>query len=169
VIGSVERPWALALAAASAALLLALPLVPDLARRQAAAPLVVAVTDGDTIRVLDRTGAAPTEVRVRLHAIDAPEGGQPFWDRAEQALARLVMGREVRLVPRNRDRYGRLVAEVFVGTESVNARMVADGFAWAYVEYGRDFVRQEAEARRQRRGLWADGAPVAPWSWRATH
>ena len=26
----------------------------------------------------------------------------------------------------------------------------------------------EDDARRQRRGVWADAAPVAPWEWRKT-
>ena len=46
--------------------------------------------------------------------------------------------------------------------------MVTDGFAWHYVEYSKDagLARAERDARAAGRGLWADKAPVAPWTWR---
>jgi endonuclease YncB( thermonuclease family) len=42
------------------------------------------------------------------------------------------------------------------------------GLAWVYVRYAKDqsLYQLEAGAREQRRGLWADKAPVAPWDWR---
>ncbi len=47
--------------------------------------------------------------------------------------------------------------------------MVADGMAWHYVEYSKTvgLARAERDARAAGRGLWADKAPVAPWTWRA--
>ena len=53
---------------------------------------VVAVTDGDTIAVLD---GGYRQARVRLLGIDAPEKNQPFGTRSRQRLAELVAGREV--------------------------------------------------------------------------
>ena len=50
---------------------------------------VVAVTDGDTIKVLDRTN---TEHKVRLTGIDAPERGQPFGAVSRDHLASMVAG-----------------------------------------------------------------------------
>jgi micrococcal nuclease len=49
-----------------------------------------------------------------------------------------------------------------------NAEMVRRGMAWVYVKYARDkrLSQIEVEAREQRRGLWADKDPVAPWEWR---
>lgn len=44
---------------------------------------VVAVVDGDTIRVLDSRKVQHT---VRLHGIDAPEGGQAYGQRSKQHL-----------------------------------------------------------------------------------
>jgi micrococcal nuclease len=67
----------------------------------------------------------------------------------------------------HRDRYGRTLAFVHVlasdGTSfSVNERMIADGYANAYVRFAFDrrlqelFVQKEREAREARRGLWSD-------------
>jgi len=40
--------------------------------------------------------------------------------------------------------------------------------AWVYVRYAKDqsLYQVEAEARAQRRGLWADKESVPPWEWR---
>jgi micrococcal nuclease len=46
--------------------------------------------------------------------------------------------------------------------------MVADGFAWRYVQYDKpgEFTAAEDDAREHRRGLWADPNSMAPWEWR---
>ncbi len=49
---------------------------------------VVAVEDGDTIVVLDDRNAA---YKIRLQAIDAPEGGQTFGERSGQNLSEMVL------------------------------------------------------------------------------
>jgi endonuclease YncB( thermonuclease family) len=53
---------------------------------------VVAVIDGDTIKVLD---ADNTEYKVRLTGIDTPEWGQPYNKASRKHLASLVAGKEV--------------------------------------------------------------------------
>ena len=55
---------------------------------------VVAVTDGDTIKVLD---SANTQHKVRLTGIDAPERGQPLGTASTKDLARMVVGKHVRV------------------------------------------------------------------------
>jgi len=127
---------------------------------------VVGVLDGDTVDV--RLGSGM--MRVRLHAIDTPERGQPYGDAAKDALSRLVFGKAVELEPYEQDRYDRLVARIWMGELDVNAQMVRDGYAWAYRRYVDDvrYCIYEYDARQARRGLWK--APreqsVAPWEWR---
>jgi micrococcal nuclease len=148
--------------------LLAVALVVALAGNAVAADLrVVRVSDGDTFTGLDYENK---QVKVRLHGIDAPEAKQPFGTVARKALADLIAEKTVSVEEVDRDRYGRVVARVTIGGKLVNAEMVRSGLAWRYVTYDKrnEFGGLEADARRQRRGLWADAAPVAPWEWRKT-
>ena len=67
---------------------------------------VVAITDGDTIRVM-RDGRAE---RIRLWGIDCQESKQAFGTRAKQFTGDLAVTVRVRDV----DRYKRLVAEIIL-------------------------------------------------------
>jgi micrococcal nuclease len=128
---------------------------------------VVGVTDGDTLTVLT---ARNTQVRIRLAGIDAPEAGQDFGTRAKQAASSLAFGKAVTISERDTDRYGRTVAEVILPDgRSLNREMVGQGMAWWYRKYAANdtvLARLEAEARRERRGLWTEPGPVPPWDWR---
>ncbi len=66
------------------------------------------------------------------------------------------------------DRYGRTIADIFQAGRWVNLKLVRDGYAWRYVRYSSDdwLIGAEAAARKAKRGLWGDPAPVAPWEWR---
>jgi len=125
---------------------------------------VVAVADGDTLTVLvDKVG-----VKIRLDGIDAPERAQAFGARSREKLSELVFGKTVRVVTKGKDRYGRTIGVVFIDGENVNAKMIESGLAWHYKRYSSDaeLDRLEREARRAKRGLWSDPAPVEPWNYR---
>ncbi|NTU53410.1 MAG: nuclease [Chlorobiaceae bacterium] len=126
---------------------------------------VVKVADGDTITVLHNDN---TQEKIRLYGIDSPEKTQPFGTRARQYISTLVFGKQVTMRTMSRDRYGRSVAWVSVGETNVNAEMVKAGYAWHYRQYSDDPALQqfENEARKAKRGLWADPHPVAPWDYR---
>jgi micrococcal nuclease len=135
---------------------------------RAAAPLsghVVAITDGDTIRVRLASGRLE---RVRYIGVDTPElphFGAPvecYAKRATAFNARLVAGRDVRLVRdvEARDRYGRLLAYVYAGRTFVNAKLVRRGYATVLtvppnVRFATTFTRLAHRARRAGLGLWA--------------
>lgn len=125
------------------------------------------VVDGDSLFV---SFAGSHEVEVRLFGIDSPEGDQPYGNRAREALAGLVAGREITVQPVDRDSYGRTVARVSVGERDVNAELVRAGAAWVYRRYTDDakLLALESEARAAHRGLWGleGAAPVPPWDWR---
>jgi len=126
---------------------------------------VVAITDGDTIKVL-RDGKQET---IRLHGVDCPEGGQPFGTRAKQFTSSLAFGKRVKVIVRDRDRYGRTVAEVVLPNgRSLNRELVRSGLAWHFKRYSDDPVlaQLETQARAARLGLWADQDPIPPWDWR---
>lgn len=132
---------------------------------------VVAVSDGDTIGVLDSERVTH---RVRLAGIDAPELGQAFSQRAKQHLAGLVHGRSVDVKWNKRDRYGRIVGKVVVDGMDVCREMVAAGFAWHYKAYeseqspeDRDaYSDAEIAARQSEIGLWSERYPIPPWEYR---
>ncbi len=148
--------------------LLAVALVVALAGGAVAADLrVIRISDGDTLVGLDSENR---QVKIRLHGVDAPETGQPFGNVARKALTDLIAEKTVSVEEVDRDRYGRVVGRVTIAGKLVNAEMVRAGLAWRYVQFDRrnEFGALEDEARRHRRGLWADAHPIAPWEWRKT-
>jgi micrococcal nuclease len=139
----------------------------------------VTVLDGDTI-------ALPTGERVRFCGIDAPEiahgskPGQPLGEESRQKLRSIIAagGGEVIVSPAERDKYGRLVAEVFVPTANpdvevdVNYEMVRSGMAYHYAQYsdrcpngGDAYVEAETLAKAKRLGVWASDNQK-PWDFR---
>jgi len=127
---------------------------------------VVGVVDGDTADIRLQSGM----IRVRLHAIDAPERDQPHGAASKQALSKLVYGKHVNVEPIEQDRYDRLVARLWLDGLDVNAEMVKQGAAWVYRRYADDpaYCAYEKAARDLKRGLWALSRDqrAAPWEWR---
>jgi endonuclease YncB( thermonuclease family) len=58
------------------------------------------------------------------------------------------------------DVYRRTLAVCRIGDEDLNAWMVREGFALAFVKYSEAYANEEAEARKAQRGLWS-GAFIA--------
>jgi micrococcal nuclease len=125
---------------------------------------VVRVVDGDTIRV--RLPGDRVE-RVRYIGMNTPEvhhprkGQEPGGREATDVNRALVAGRAVRLEldVQLRDRYGRLLAYVWVGDVMVNAELVRRGYAQVMtvppnVRYQELFLKLERDAREAGRGLW---------------
>ncbi|GGK57111.1 thermonuclease family protein [Rufibacter glacialis] len=126
---------------------------------------VIAIKDGDTIELL-KDGKP---LRIRLQGVDCPEKNQDFGTRARQFTSDLVFGKSVGLVVHDVDRYGRTVGEIILPDgRNLNQELVKNGFAWHYTAYSKDqeLARLEAEARAEKRGLWADPSPRAPWDFR---
>lgn len=127
---------------------------------------VIGILDGDTIDVLHNHQTK----RIRLNGIDCPEKGQAYGQKAKHAASDLVFGKEVTIQTHGYDKYQRTIGDVFLpdGT-NVNHTLVKDGWCWWYRKYAsRDVMLEglEVEARKARRGLWADPQPVSPWEWR---
>lgn len=125
--------------------------------------LVVRIVDGDTIRV--ELGGR-TE-RVRYIGVNTPEihhptrGEEPGGRAAAEQNRSLVAGKRVRLEldVQERDRYGRLLAYVWVGDLMINAELVRRGYAQVMtvppnVRYQALFVKLQRDAREAGRGLW---------------
>lgn len=132
---------------------------------------VVRVVDGDTIHV--RVGDRVEKVRyigVNTPEVHHPRKGEEPGGREALAVNRaLVDGRRVRLETdvQARDRYGRLLAYVWVGETMINAELVRRGYAQVMtippnVRHQALFVKLQREAREAERGLWRRAAAAVP-------
>ncbi len=137
---------------------------------------VVGVTDADTIRVRMPDGSAE---QVRLVGIDSPETRHPskpvqcFGREASARTSELAMGKtaELELDVEHRDRYGRLLAYVWIDQQMLNLQLAAEGYAVQAtyppnVRYVEEFRMAIASARDQGLGLWSacQEAELAPKS-----
>ena len=134
------------------------------------------IYDGDTLRLIGND----RELKIRLCGIDAPEKKMPMGIESRDHLRSLVdLGNgELLLVPVEKDRYGRTVAEVYVKDSrstaiNLNVQMVRDGYAWHYERYsgncpirGELAIAQEM-AQKEGLGIW-NGNPQPPWEFRAS-
>jgi micrococcal nuclease len=125
---------------------------------------VLKITDGDTIHVRFQG----RDERVRFIGVNAPEvpwyggRGQCYGVQAGEYARRRLTGHTVRLgfdVAR-RDRYGRLLAYVYVGPELFNLTLVRLGYAVADpvppdTAMAPAFASAEAVARHGGQGLWS--------------
>ena len=128
---------------------------------------VIAVLDGDTVMVQHDN----KKTTVRLAGIDAPEKLQAFGTASRDALAALVLRKEVRVTSTAVDEYSRVIGVLHVGKLNVNAEQLRLGMAWEYSHYHSDkaMIALQTEAQRARRGLWAGANPQPPWEFRKTH
>jgi micrococcal nuclease len=128
---------------------------------------VVKVVDGDTIRVRFPDG---TVERVRLIGIDTPEVVHPrkpvehFGREASEYTKKHLENKIIHLSydQNKRDRFGRLLAYVWINDTLYNNQIIRDGYAFAYTkfpfkdEYMEMFRESERYARINNRGLWAE-------------
>ena len=68
--------------------------------------------------------------------------------------------------PKDRDRYGRIVAVCRAYGEELSAWMTGLGWALAFRRYSEQYVPAEELAQRRKAGMWS-GQFVPPWEWRA--
>lgn len=132
---------------------------------------VVRVSDGDTLVVEDATG---TRHKIRLLGIDAPESAQAFGPAATRFLQDRALGAPAIVHWQKRDRYQRIVGQVFVANEDLGLVQIRAGLAWHYRAYAKDqaaddrsaYAAAELTARAEGQGLWADAELTPPWDWR---
>lgn len=135
--------------------------------------LVTKVSDGDTLTLSNGD-------RIRLCGIDAPEKAQPLGIQAKNKLRSLVdaAGGKVIVNEVERDRYGRIVAEVFTkipsapgGETFIQEEMLKSGMAYHYERYSNNcpnksaIVNAESIAKENQAGVWS-GTHTPPWVWR---
>ena len=116
----------------------------------------IQVIDGDTIHI--------GKLKYRFFGIDAPEIKQICEKDntkiqcgviAKSALKNKIADKIPECVVKDKDRYQRLVAECFIGKESLSRFMVREGYAVAYSQYSKDFVEDEKYAKENKLGIWS--------------
>ncbi|MFH0820175.1 MAG: lamin tail domain-containing protein, partial [Candidatus Peregrinibacteria bacterium] len=125
---------------------------------------VTRVIDGDTI-VAEVKGSLFT---IRLIGVDTPETVHPFkavefyGKEAGNYLKNRLTGQPITLAfePGKFDKYGRLLAYVYFGSDFINAELVAQGYGYAYTrfpfKYLPEFVGLQTQAKTKQLGLWGN-------------
>ena len=148
------------------------------------------VIDGDTITVIQedkeevKTNNKNTKIilqgtyKVRFADIDAPESKQKFGKEAKEYLSSLLKDKKILIKFHQIDMYGRIVGTVYViddyiffdisQSESINEKMVKNGFAWWFRDYSKKiwFENLENDAKLNKRGLWCEENNFPPWQYR---
>jgi len=87
--------------------------------------MVKKVYDGDTVKI-DRKIFGTD--KIRLNKIDTPERGSPGYRKATNITKRMVDGKRISVEPVTKDKYGRLIANIYKDGKSVRARLKRQGF-----------------------------------------
>jgi endonuclease YncB( thermonuclease family) len=135
-----------------------------LAKSEIFAGVVMRIHDGDTISVSRLSHVE----EIHLAGIDCPELRQSYGARAKRFTERLASGQTVSVRTQGRDDKGRMLGVVILPDgRSLNRELVAAGLAWKVKESRNKQITQlEKDARRAKRGLWADSKPIPPWEHR---
>jgi uncharacterized repeat protein (TIGR01451 family) len=131
---------------------------------------VIEVVDGDSIVI----ESFNRPVKIELMGIDAPELKQNYGDVARQHLLDLVFNKTVTVEYFGLGEDGSIPGKVFLDKMDVAAQMVRDGVAWydksnanRLSETERQiYADSEQAARNERRGIWQESKPLAPWEFR---
>lgn len=132
---------------------------------------VTLVYDGDTLSVETRDGKVYS---IWLKGVDAPESKQNYGKKSRKALAELVEGKEVSVVVHKKGQFDRYIGNVYLNGEDIGFKQIEAGMAWHFKQYSyeqtpeerKKYAQAQAAAQNDRRGLWEDKEPVAPWVYR---
>jgi len=92
----------------------------------------------------------------------------------KKSLSDLVYKKRAIIVAGDKDKYGRIVAEIIVDNVNINVEQIKRGFAWHYrfhaksqsAEKRKRYAEAEKYARAKKLGLWQGKSPIPPWNFR---
>ena len=126
------------------------------------------IVDGDTIKI--------NSEKIRFSGIDAPERKQVCYLNEKKVFCGELSKEKLKEKigtdsiscerEKNKDRYGRTVAECFVNSESLSKFMVRSGYAFDWPRYSKKkYAEDEEYAKTNKLGLWTMEFEY-PWEWR---
>mgnify|MGYP001338894875 CR=1 FL=1 len=131
------------------------------------------VIDGDTIKINNKI--------IRFGGIDAPESyyrGKKqkcildkkiiyCGDISKKKLEEKISDNKVTCInEKNKNIYNRIIAECFIGKESLSKYMVRSGYAFDYKQYSKGkYSDDEIYAKKNNNGMWKMKFDY-PWIWR---
>jgi len=117
------------------------------------------VIDGDTF-------VLSSGQTVRIALIDTPEHNEPYYDSATQFLANLILDKNVniRSISSTSDRYGRVLAEVYVDSMNVGLSILEQGLGLLYLypesAHLKDtYLPAQQRALLEKAGIWSMPSP----------
>lgn len=120
----------------------------------------VSCHDGDTCLGIRPDGS---RIKVRISGIDAPEVGQDFSDDSVRFVESLVKDQYID-VECDGASYARQTCFLAKDGLDLNAEIVRMGYAWDFPRHSNGkYAGAEAEARGNKRGLWAGTNVVSPF------
>lgn len=138
--------------------------------------VITYVGDGDSAFAKNKDGSS---LECRIDSIDAPEvahpkvgkAGQAFGEESKKTLQDMILNKEVTVrvsqpaaAGKN---YGRALCQIEIEGQNIDKKMLQQGMAWVYKTYANtDLGAIQAEAKANKRGLWADPAPINPAAFR---
>ncbi len=129
---------------------------------------ITSVYDGETLWVQMQNGDIDS---IKLWGIDAPELDQEYGVAAKEHLAKQIH-REVAIKYKNRDRENYMIAILSYKDGSgediiINNALVEEGYAWKSKHCDdKDLEKLQKKAQKDKKGLWKNSDPKAPWDWR---
>ncbi len=132
--------------------------------------------DGDTC--VAKVDGEP--ITLRLAGIDAPEvmggpenQGQPFGKEARDFTSGMIKGKTVTIHKIEKDPYDRTVAEIYLGQDLINIKLVENGLAEAYKHATTQinkaaYAAAELHAHNLQMGIWSLQTYVSPSVFRHT-
>ena len=126
----------------------------------------IRIVDGDTI-VLNGE-------KIRFFGIDAPEIDQECIKKgkiikcgllSKKALEDKIGDNTLLCTKKGTDKYKRTLAECFVNNVSLSKFLVANGYAFAYKKYSKQYIYHEKRAKILKIGLWGMTFEF-PWKFR---
>lgn len=133
---------------------------------------VYGVVDGDSLLARKNRDNKSQKIEVRLWGIDSPEWNQHFSKESKKFMKKTIQGKYVKAESRGYDKYGRLLALIYLeDNKTLNLLAIEEGYAWVHKYYCYEdicdkWLLAQENAKKNKKGLWLNNNPVAPWVWK---